>query len=237
MTLQTLCNRALSRRFLAVNPFASHPVRKLVRVGRPKDKRALSLEEIRRLFAVFHSDVERKKGWAGWKARRLLAAFSIAIYTGLSRKELFTLQVSDIDLERRVIRLTPREPPRHGTEVRGSSAKPVGMPTALVPILESWIDHQARCPAGYPDRSEMPLAHPDVFTQGTLVHGPDEGPAARQTPSDCPTSRNPRFGDTGRCAVGRSRPTWKASGADPPRSSASSALDSRGNRKPLPPGR
>ena len=109
-------------------------------------------------------------GWAGWKARRLLVAFSVAIYTGLRMRELFTLQISDIDLDAYIIRLTPRGAHGKGLKSDGS-AKPVGMPTALVPILESWLSHRLDHPAGMTIDLKCPWLIPTCSRKGPWTTG------------------------------------------------------------------
>jgi integrase len=170
MTIKTLVNRALGRRYLIISPFADRPIRQLIRTGRPRNKGILTMDEIRRLFELLRGDVARKRGWPQWKARRLLTAFAIAIYGGLRRRELFTLHVEDIDLDARVIRLEPRGERGMGLKSEGS-AKPVGMPLALVPILADWLEHRLDAAAGYPIDPACPWMVPNCSRKGPWLTG------------------------------------------------------------------
>jgi integrase len=170
MTIKTVINRALARGYLVLSPFADHPIRRLVRTGKPQNKRALTPDEVRRLFEVLRADVQRKKGWAGWKARRLLAAVAVAIGTGIRRNELLTLHVEDVDLEARVIRLEPRGPRGMGLKSEGSS-KPVGMPVALVPIVREWLEWRLAGPAGFPIDADCRFLIPTCSRLGPWLHG------------------------------------------------------------------
>lgn len=168
--LQSLCRLAVEYRCLAVSPFAIRPIRRIVRVGKPRDKRALSREEIRRLFDVLRGDVASKKGWALWRARRLLVAVSIAIYTGLRRNELLTLNTADLDLDARVIRLKARGDRGMGLKTEGS-AQPVGMPIALIPIVRDWLAHRLDGPAGFPVPDDCPWLIPNCRRTGPWLNG------------------------------------------------------------------
>ena len=170
MVVQHLCNLAVQFRWLAVSPFAVRPIRRLVRVGEPRDKRALSRDELRRLFDVLKGDVERKRGWALWRARRLYAAAAIVAYTGIRRNELLLLHVSDVDLDARVIQLVPRAPKGMGLKTPGS-AKPVGMPSALVPIVRDWLAHRLDAPRGVDIDIFCPWMVPNCRRSGPWLSG------------------------------------------------------------------
>jgi integrase len=173
-TLQTICNRALARRYLAISPFAETRIRQIVRVGKPRRKRALSLEETRRLLLILHQDVERRVGWQKWKSRRLLVAVVVALHAGLRRTELLTLRVADLDLSARVIRLVPRGLRGQGLKTE-ASAKPVGMPLALIPLIQEWLDHRLDAPAGWPIDPACPWLIPTCSRRGPWLHGKAKG--------------------------------------------------------------
>jgi integrase len=170
MCLSRLCELAVEARCLMVNPFHFRPIRRIVRVGKPRDQRALSRDEVRRMFEVLRGDVERSKGWRQWKARRLLAAFALVALTGIRRNELLLMHVADVDMEARVIRLVGRAPFGKGLKTEGS-AKPVGMPLALVPIVGDWLEHRLEAPAGYPIDAACPWMIPNCRRTGPWTGG------------------------------------------------------------------
>lgn len=167
--LQRVCRLAVDYRCLAVSPFTTTPIRRIVRVGKPRDKRALSREEVRRLFQVLRHDVATKRGWALFRARRLLAAVAVAVYTGLRRNELLLLHVADVDLDARVIRLQARGNRGMGLKTEGSG-QPVGMPLALVPIVRDWLAHRLDGPTGFPVPEDCPWMIPNVRRTGPWLH-------------------------------------------------------------------
>ena len=71
---------------------------------------------------------------ASWEGHRLYALVSTFAFTGLRRDEGLKLQLGDVDLGERVIRLTDRSPLK--TE---ASAVPVPVPDALADVLGTWL--------------------------------------------------------------------------------------------------
>jgi integrase len=156
--LSMVCNLAVANRRLAASPFGVRPIRKLIRCGRPQGKRHLDLAELRRLLEALGRDVAQRKGWSGWRARRLQALVSLVMYTGLRRDEALHLQVQDLDIPARMIRLEPHN--KAGEFKTESSAQSVAMPEALIPILEEWLAHRMDAPEGYPMPAECPWVFP-----------------------------------------------------------------------------
>jgi integrase len=105
-------------------------------VGPPKPRQHHSMEEIARVLALMARDVERKTGWAQWRARRLQALASVVAYTGMRKMEAIGLMVEDILLDERLILIVPRDGNRLKTV---KSAQPVPIPEALAPILADWL--------------------------------------------------------------------------------------------------
>lgn len=147
--LRTICNYAAANGYVARSPFA---IRKTwVRRGQPKAKQHHSREAIARVLAKMKSEIQRKRGWSQWRARRLYALASTVAYTGLRKNEALYLRVEDIDLEARMIFVRSRRGNRLKTE---KSAQPVPIPDALMPVLADWLPHlilpeePAKAPAG-----------------------------------------------------------------------------------------
>lgn len=148
LCVSRLCSLAVERRALVVSPFSTVPIGRLVGpVGPPRGKLHMTKDECRRLLALLHEDIETRKGWSQWKARRLYVVACIGLYCGLRKMELLMLQVSDLDFEARVIRLVPHNP--EGKFKTGKSAQPVPMPKALMPILQDWLAHRLDAPRGF----------------------------------------------------------------------------------------
>jgi integrase len=142
--LQALCGFAEANRWVAISPFRLRRMAKWVRTGKPVNKRAASLEEIRRLLDVMRRDIEEREGWGQWRARRIYALTALIAYTGLRKMEALLLHVADLDFGAGMVRLTTRS----ATKTEGS-AQPVPMPPALLPILRDWLDHRMDRPKGY----------------------------------------------------------------------------------------
>jgi integrase/recombinase XerC len=168
--LQRLCRLAVRRRVLALDPFDLRPMKSVVRVGRPRVKRTLNREEIGRLFEVLRGDVASRRGWALFAARRLLAMVATALGTGIRRNELLTLQVDDLDLDRRILRLVPRAAAGKGLKTE-ASGQPVGMPEALVPIIREWLEHRLDAPEGFPIDRACPWLFPKLDRSGPWLNG------------------------------------------------------------------
>ena len=161
--IATICNMAVRARALTVSPFATRPICKLVRTGPPEGKRHYSLDEIRRLLELLQADVDAKKGWPAWRARRLQAVAATAVYCGLRATELLRLHAADLDFDRHVVRVVPRGSRGMGLKTDGAG-KPVGMPLALEPILRSWLEWRLSAPAElaekFPPAESMPFLFP-----------------------------------------------------------------------------
>jgi integrase len=166
--LRCLCTFAFESRWLAVNPFALRPVRRFVRTGKPRGKRHLTKAECRQLLEVLGGDVRTRKGWALWRAHRLRAAVVIALHCGLRRNELLRLQVSDVDLPGRLIRVKP-----HGKTLKtAQSEDSVPIPEAAVGIIEEWLKHwRLAGPEGYPVPADCPWLIPNVCRKGPWTGG------------------------------------------------------------------
>jgi integrase len=180
MNLRTICSRAEAKRHLLVSPFRLRKLSKWIRVGPPTGKRHLTAEEVRRLLEMMRQDAQTKKGYAGWRARRLYSVTSLVAYTGLRAMEALCLWVEDVDLAGRVVNLVPRgpglpdpsaPPPRLKTE---ASAQPIALPVAVVPILEDWLVHRHDHPEGFkmPPLDRIPWMFPGTERVSAWVHGP-----------------------------------------------------------------
>jgi integrase len=170
-TIRTICMRAVACGYLRVSPFS---LRKLSRwigplppPGRGK-KRHCSREEIRRVLNMMAFDVSaRSPGWSQWQARRLQAAFAIAVYCGMRRSEILRLHAADVDLDARVIYIRPR-----GKALKThAAAAPIAIPSALMPILTSWAAHRNDRPFGCPLPKECPWFFPTMNRKGPWVNG------------------------------------------------------------------
>jgi len=137
-TLRAACSYAESMNYLRISPFRTR--KNWIRRSKPKDKQHHSREDISKVLALMARDVERKTGWAQWRARRLLALASTVAYTGMRAGEALHLQIQDVDLDNRVILIVSREGSRLKTE---RSAQPVPIPEALAPVLAAWMPHAA----------------------------------------------------------------------------------------------
>jgi integrase len=113
----------------------------------------LSLDQVADLLA------EARRQSAPWKGGRSYALVALVAYTGLRRTEALTRQVSDFDLERRILRLRPSS---YWQPKTSGSAQPVPIPAALVPTLETWF---RRCgsPWAFPaTRGEVPWTSGEI---------------------------------------------------------------------------
>lgn len=166
MNVRTICSYAEGRRYLAISPFRLKKLSKYIRVPPLSGKRHLTADEIRRLFELLRKDVDTKKGWAQWRARRLYAIVATVAYTGMRKMEALCLWVEDIDLAGRVISLVPRGPrlPGEGDAAARfkteASAQPIAIPAALVPILEDWLAHRLDRPEGFAIADRVPFLFP-----------------------------------------------------------------------------
>lgn len=185
-SLRAVCNYAASSGYCRVSPFALR--KHWVRRGRPtREKQHHSREEIARVLSLARAEVDRKRGWAQWRARRLYVLASLLAYTGLRRKEALWLRIEDVDLEHRMLLIRPRAGRRLKTE---ASAQPVPIPDALVPVLAEWLPHLALPDGPVPENAPMPAWNPEgVRDPGWLVPnayrtGPWEGGSNGSKPLD-----------------------------------------------------
>lgn len=190
MALRAICNYAEGRRYVVISPFRLRKLSRWIRVTPPAGKRHLSREEVRRVLDTMRADVEAKRGWAQWRARRLYALTATVAFTGLRAREAQCLWVADIDLAARSIELVPRGPhlpeaipageaPRFKTE---ASAAAIGVPAALVPILTDWLAHRLDHPAGWsmPPAERIPWLFPGSRRTSAWVTGTcEERPVGR----------------------------------------------------------
>jgi integrase len=176
LVISKLCKMAVERRRLVVSPFASVSIRRLVGpIPKPSGKRHLTKDECRRLLSLLRQDIEARKGWSQWKARRLHAVACIGLYCGLRKNELLRLHVADIDFRARVIRLTPHN--ADGKFKTEASEKPVPMPSALIHILQDWLAHRLDHPAGMTIDKDCPWLIPTCNRKAPWTSGAPGGKA------------------------------------------------------------
>jgi integrase len=171
--LRTIVNHATQRRKLIVSPFDRVPIRRLVRLSRPKGKRHLSMAEIGRLLGVLRSDIETDKGWVQWKARRLYMVVCLGLYCGLRKMEILRLHVGDIDFEARVVRLVPHN--KTGKLKTPESEQAVAMADALIPIVREWLEHRLDAPRDFDMPAEVPYLIPTCSRRAAWTEGNGRG--------------------------------------------------------------
>jgi integrase len=178
-SLRIACNFAERQRWLMISPFRLVQMAKLVRIPAPSGKRCLTAAETRKLLDLMRRDIEEKRGWAQWRARRLFGLTATVALTALRAREAQCLWVEDFDLANRVINLVPRGPrvPVEGEPAARlktpGSAQPVAMPRVLVPIIESWWEHRLDHPDGFPmpPADRVPFAFPGTTRVSAWVGG------------------------------------------------------------------
>jgi integrase len=143
--VKVACNYALQMGYLKSSPFAFR--KQWVRAGEPTRRKHHSREEIARVLDLMAKDVERKEGWAQWRARRLYALVATVAYTGMRKMEATYLKIEDVLMDERMILIVSRPDNRLKTP---RSAQPVPIPEALVKILETWLPH-AQCEWAFPN--------------------------------------------------------------------------------------
>lgn len=169
LMLRTICSHAARNRRLIASPFATVPINRIIRLGKPRGKRHLTMAECRRLMEVLRGDIAGKRHWGQWKGRRLYAMVAIGLYTGLRKMELLRLEVDDLDMPARLIRLTPHTPT--GLLKTAGSEQPVPIAPPLVPIILDWLSHRLDAPRGFEIPAEVPWLIPTWNRKGPWVGG------------------------------------------------------------------
>jgi integrase len=165
--IRTACSYAKSQGYIRSSPFDYR--KSWIRVGQPIGRKHHSMEEIRRLLELLASEVKTATGWARWRARRLQALVATDAYTGMRKMEALNLHAADVDLANRMILLVERSL-RLKTE---ASAQPVPMPSALIPILESWLAHRMDIPEqGFKSPPDCDFLFPGVTRKSAWKGGP-----------------------------------------------------------------
>ena len=139
------------------------------------------------MLEVIRGDIMHLKGWSEWKARRLHMVVCLGLYCGLRRDELLHLHVSDLDIDKRLIRLVPHN--KTGKLKTPGSEDTVPIPEALVPIIEEWLSHRLERGSGLRHPRGSPLAHTRLPATQRLDRWPRVGPAAvsaRAGPGELP---------------------------------------------------
>jgi integrase len=150
-TLRAVCGHAEELGY-ASSPFRLRRMKlsRLVKAPPPAGKRHLTAEECRALLATLRADVLRLEpagpSWPLWRARRLESLVSFVLYTGVRRNEALFLQVGDLDIPGRIVRLVPHNP--RGALKTPGSADSIPMPEALIPSLEAWLAVRLGAPEG-----------------------------------------------------------------------------------------
>jgi integrase len=167
--VRSACSYAKSQGYARSSPFDFRKCRSWLRVGQPIGKKHHSQADILRVLNLLASEIEGSTGWARWRARRLYALVATVAYTGLRRDEALRLHADDVDFGVRMILLVERSR-RMKTE---SSAQPVPMPAALIPILENWLAYRMDVPEGrLQSPSDCPFLFPGVTRKNAWTGGP-----------------------------------------------------------------
>jgi len=169
-SLRAACSYALKCGYVRVNPFNARAVRSWVRLASPKMRRHVTREEIHRILILMAKDVEDRRGWGRWKARRLQAMTSVVVYCGLRSGEATHLWVEDVELESHIIWIRDR-----GKRLKTVAAgAPVPIPEALVPILTDWLNHRSdRPPIGFGSNvsTDSPWLFPTICRKAPWCSG------------------------------------------------------------------
>jgi integrase len=170
-SLRTACNFAVGFGFIPVSPFALRS--QWVRPTKPRHKQHHSREEIACVLDFMRRDVEAKRGWPQWRARRLYALTALVAFTGLRKMEALLLRVEDIDRSLRMVFVVARSALKTAL-----SEAPVPIPPPLDPILGDWLTHRLDAPPGV--QYECDYAFPNVGrTNAWLGGSPGEKPVHR----------------------------------------------------------
>ncbi len=153
------------------NPFVVRPIKTWVRPSTPRGKKHLTRDEIKAILDLMRRDVEERRGWAEWRARRLYCLTALVAYTGLRKMEALCLQVADVNMTARSIDVVDRA--EHKCKTPGS-AQPVPIPEALVPILENWLLHRQDSPPGM-DRPDSRWLFSTIGTSAPWTSGSPGG--------------------------------------------------------------
>lgn len=176
MQLRTIFSYAEARRYVMISPFRIRRLSRWVKVGPPTGKRHLSREEVRRILGLMRRDIDAKRGWARWRARRLYALTSTIAYTGMRAREAQLLHVADVDLPGNIINLVART--RSGHLKTEAAAQPLIVPAALAPIVADWASHRLDHPTGWecPPPASVPWLFPGAMRIGPWTEG---GPGSK----------------------------------------------------------
>jgi integrase len=178
--VRTITHLAVRFRYREVSPFTIKPISKYVKCGKPPGTRHLTLLQCRALLESLKRETEQRQGWSRWKACRLELCVNIALYTGIRRNELLRLQIQDIDLSARLIRLNAHN--EEGRLKTDASEDSVPIPEALAPIIDEWVRRwRLAAPAGFqlPD-PVPPWMVPTCSRKSPWVWGSPESRAIAQ---------------------------------------------------------
>lgn len=175
--LRVAANYAVCNGWLKVSPFTIRPLRQWVpRVGPPAPKKWIHATDVRNVLELLQEDCRTTAGWPRWKAYRLCGAVSVVANAGLRKTEALTLHVADVDLDRRIIDISNRR--RLKTQ---SSAAPVPMCLALVPIVRAWLEVRPEHPLDMRVPAEVPWLFPCVTRRSPWLHGSVDETAPSQS--------------------------------------------------------
>jgi integrase len=170
-SLRSACTYAEECRYVMISPFRLRRVSRWVRVGPPRGKRHFSAAEVKTVLDFMAREIDAKKGWAQWRARRLYALTATVAYCGPRAREAQRSHVADYDLAGRVWSIRPHD----GRLKTDASEAPVAIPPPLVPILESWLEHRLDRPEGFELPAEVPWMFPGSTRRCAWVNGPPGG--------------------------------------------------------------
>jgi len=183
-SLRAACTYAKSQGYVRASPFDFR--RQWVRPSKPEGPRHHTREEIARVLELLRADVDARRGWPRWRARRLYALTALVAYTGMRRNEALHLHAGDVDLDGRMVAIVERDGGRLKTS---AAAQPVPMPEALAPILADWLAHRLDAPTTGPDVPDAAAARPVCpdcpwLFPGVTRKGPWTGGPAGDKPLD-----------------------------------------------------
>jgi integrase len=135
--VRTITHLAVHLHYLEVSPFTLKPISKYVKCGKPTGMRHLTRVQCRALLDQVAKEKAERHGWGRWKAYRLELAVNIALFTGMRKNELLRLQIQDVDLDARLIRLSPHN--ERSEFKTDASEDSVPIPEALAPLIDEWV--------------------------------------------------------------------------------------------------